>query len=121
MHADFQRVSKTKKLNKKVPLHFINEDTCVGVKIGGGIVSHVITELEISCLPADLPEFIEVDMAAIDVGASVHISDVKMPKGVSSVDLSHGADHDLTVASVIKPRGVAEDAEESADEEGGEE
>ena len=109
IHADFLRVSKSKKVTVKAPIHFINEDTCVGVKMQGGKISHTMTELEISCLPANLPEFIEVDLAEVEVGQIVHISDLKLPKGVTSVALSHGADHDGAVASVSKPKGSAED------------
>ncbi|WP_370979663.1 50S ribosomal protein L25/general stress protein Ctc [Agaribacterium sp. ZY112] len=108
-HADFLRVSKTKKLKMSAPIHFINEASSVGVKQQGGIVNHQMTELEISCLPADIPEFIEVDLAELEVGQSVHISDLKLPKGVESVALSHGADHDQSVAAIIKPRGMGED------------
>ena len=68
LHIDFQRVSANKAINVSVPLHFVNEEQCVGVKIGGGIISHNLTEVEISCLPADLPEYLEVDMKDIDVG-----------------------------------------------------
>lgn len=118
MHADFLRVSKTKKFKTTVPLHFINEDTCEAVKLQGCTIAHSMTELEITCLPANLPEFIEVDFAGVEAGAVIHISDLTLPKGVESVALSHGADHDLTVAIVNKPKGAA--AEES-EEEGGEE
>jgi large subunit ribosomal protein L25 len=122
MHADFLRVSKTKKFNTKVPLHFINEDTCVGVKMQGGTVSHNATELEISCLPANLPEFIEVDLAEVEAGQIVHISDLKLPKGVTSIALSHGTDHDHPVATIAKKKG--EEVEEAEGEapaaEGGE-
>ncbi len=113
LHADFQRVSKTQKLHTKVPLHFINEATSIGVKQQGGQITHNMTELDITCLPANLPEFIEVDLAQVEVGQIVHISDLKLPKGVESVALSHGADHDLPVAAINKPKGAA-----SADEEG---
>lgn len=119
MHADFLRVSATKKLKTTVPLHFINEDSCTGVKIQGGSISHAVTELEISCLPADLPEFIEVDLADVEAGQIVHISDLALPQGVESVALSHGADYDLTVATVNKPKGSA--AEEGEEEGEGEE
>ena len=119
LHADFLRVSKNQKLTVNVPLHFINEDTAPGVKLGGGIVSHSLTELEVSCLPADLPEYIEVDLAEVDLGQIVHISDISLPKGVESVALSHGEDHDLTVATIIKPRGMAE-ADSAEDAEGDE-
>ncbi len=112
LHADFLRVSKTKKITVSVPLHFINEDTCKGVKLGGGSIAHNMTQLEVSCLASDLPEYIEVDLADVDVGQTLHISDLKLPKGVESVALSHGADHDLPVLSVNKPKGG--DAEEAA-------
>ncbi len=124
IHADFLRVSKTQKFNTRVPLHFINEDTAPGVKMQGGKVSHNTTELEISCLPADLPEYIEVDLAEVEIGQIIHISDLNLPKGVESVALAHGADHDLAVASINKPKGSVEEddsAAESDAEEGGEE
>jgi large subunit ribosomal protein L25 len=105
LHADFLRVSASKKLHVNVPLHFINEESSKGVKTGGGIVSHSMTQLEISCLPADLPEYIEVDLADVDVGQILHISDLKLPKGVESVALAHGSDHDLPVAAIHKPKG----------------
>jgi len=120
LHADFLRVSKTKKLHMQVPLHFINEDTCPGVKNEGGLVSHSATQLDISCLPANLPEFIEVDLANLNVGDNIHISDLTLPKGVESVALSHGADHDLVLAAVNKPKGAAVE-ESSEDEAAGEE
>lgn len=112
-HADFLRVSKNQKLTTKVPLHFVNEKQCKGVKNQGGIVNHMITELEIICLPADLPEFIEVDLINLEVGDLVHISDLTLPKGVESVDLTHGEANDLAVAAVIKPRGSSENEDDS--------
>lgn len=116
LHADFLRVSKTQKLTTRVPLHFLNEDTCVGVKIEGGIIQHNITDLEVECLPGDLPEYIEVDMAEQSIGAIIHITDITLPKGVASVALAHGEDHDLAVAMVIKPRAVAVEEEASDDD-----
>ncbi len=107
LHLDFQRVDRTHKIHTKVPLHFINEERSKGVK-AGGIVQHSMTELDIHCLPQDLPEFIEVDLMNLELGDIVHISDLKLPNGVESVALSHGADHDLPVASIVKPRGMAE-------------
>ena len=86
-------------LHTKVPIHFINEDSCVGVKVGGGIIAHSMTELDIMCLPKDLPEYLEVDMAEVELGQTLHISDIILPKGVESVALSHGADHDLPVVA----------------------
>ncbi len=122
VHADFLRVSKTKKLQTSVPLHFINEASSKGVKLQGGQVAHSMTQLEISCLPGDLPEYIEVDLADVEVGQIVHISDLKLPKGVESVALSHGEDHDLPVAAINKPKGSAESEDEGGEtEEGGEE
>ena len=106
LHMDFLRVSKTTKLQTRVPLNFINEDTCVGVKLGGGLIAHTMTDIEISCLPKDLPESIDVDMAEVDVGQIVHLSDLTLPDGVESVSLSQGTDYDLTVATVNKQKAV---------------
>jgi len=114
-HADFLRVSKTQVLRMNVPLHFINESSSKGVKVQGGIVTHNLTELEIDCLPANLPEYIEVDLANVELGQIVHISDITMPEGVESVALSHGADHDLAVATIIKPKGMAEESEDDSE------
>jgi len=120
LHADFQRVSADTKVHVKVPLHFLNEESCKGVK-AGGIVSHTLTELDISAPASKLPEFIEVDLAGLEMDATIHISDLKLPAGVESVDLAHGEDHDLVVASVHKPRGAVEaEAEEGEGEESGE-
>jgi large subunit ribosomal protein L25 len=115
-HLDLLRVSKTKKFTTRVPLHFINADAAKGVKEQGGMVSHSISELEISCLPADLPEYIEVDLVDVEIGQTVHISDLQLPKGVESTQLSHGHDHDLPVASINKPKGVAIDEDDSPEE-----
>lgn len=119
LHADFMRVSQSKPIQMSVPLHFLNEESCKGVKLGGGKVSHTMTQLEITCLPKHLPEFIEVDLADVEVGQIIHISDIKLPEGVESVSLGLGADHDLPVAAVNKPKGSSEDAdsEEGASEE----
>jgi len=119
-HADFMRVSKTQKLRMNVPIHFLNEESSTGVKMQGGIVTRNMTEVEVSCLPGDLPEYIEIDMAEVELGQIVHISDMNMPKGVESVALAHGSDHDLAVATIIKPKGMGED-EPAAEEAEGEE
>ena len=113
LHLDFLRVSKTTKLQTRVPLNFLNEDICVGVKMGGGLIAHTMTDIEVSCLPKDLPESIDVDMEQIDIGQIVHLSDIKMPSGVESVSLSQGAEYDLTVATVNKQK--AADIEEVLD------
>jgi large subunit ribosomal protein L25 len=112
LHADFLRVSKSTKLHTSVPLHFINEASSKGVKLQGGKVVHNLVQLEVSCLPANLPEFIEVDLAEMEVGQILHISDLKLPKGVTSVALSHGADHDLAVVTMLKPKGGSDEEAE---------
>jgi len=104
LHMDFLRVNKKTLLNTKAPIHYTNEDVCVGVKVGGGIIAHTMTEIDISCLPQDLPEYIEVDMSAVELGQTLHISDITFPKGVTSVALSHGSDHDLPIVSINKPK-----------------
>ena len=109
LHADFVRVVAGQKLSAHVPLHFINEATSVGVKQQGGEVSHTITEVEVSCQPQDLPEFIEVDLAKVEVGQIVHLSDIKLPKGVELVALAHG--NDLAVANIHASRVKDESAE----------
>ncbi|MDD0841652.1 50S ribosomal protein L25/general stress protein Ctc [Pseudomonas sp. Gutcm_11s] len=109
MHADFVRVVAGQKLSAHVPLHFINEASSVGVKQQGGEVSHTISEVEVSCQPQDLPEFIEVDLAKVEVGQIVHLSDIKLPKGVELVALAHG--NDLAVANIHASRVKEEGAE----------
>ncbi|MDR0737313.1 MAG: 50S ribosomal protein L25/general stress protein Ctc [Zoogloeaceae bacterium] len=110
LHVDFQRVDARKKLHQKVPLHFVNQDIAPGVKLGGGQIAHVITELEISCLPADLPEFIEVDLKDLQVGASLHVSHLALPQGVSAI--VHG--EDPTIVSCIAKKGGTVEAESDA-------
>jgi large subunit ribosomal protein L25 len=104
-HIDFQRVSTTEKIHVKVPLHFVNAEIAPGVKTGGGIVAHILTEADVSCLAKDLPEFIEVDLAGLEMGHSVHLSEIKVPAGVEFTQLSHG--NDAAVASIAKTRGGA--------------
>jgi len=112
LHLDFQRVDANQKLHLKVPLHFINADIAPGVKQQGGIVSHVLTELEVKCLAADLPEFIEVDLKDLVAGHSIHVSALALPKGVEAA--LHKGD-DPVVASITIPRGGV--ADEAADAE----
>ena len=107
LHVDFQRVDAKKKLHTKVPLHFMNQETNPAVKLGGAVISHVVTELEIECLPADLPEFIEVDLAKIEAGQSVHAKDVPLPKGVALV--AHIDTENPVLASAAIPAGVVAD------------
>ena len=108
LHADFVRVVAGQKLTAHVPLHFLNQETSVGVKQQGGEVSHSAVEVEVSCLPKDLPEFINVDMAKVEVGQIVHMSDLTLPAGVELVALAHGKD--LPIANIHASR-VAKDAE----------
>jgi len=112
LHLDLQRVTATEKLTLHIPLHFLNEDKCLGVKQGGGIISHHLIEVEIRCLPKDLPEFIEVDLAEIHLNQIVHLADLVLPAGVEIVALLAGAEeHNLPVASVHLPRTASETVE----------
>ena len=104
LHADFLRVSSDQMLTLQVPLRYINEDQCQGVKQQGGELSHLESEIEIRCLPVDLPEFIEIDVAELALGESIHLSDLNLPKGVVSIALTQGEGHDLPVASVHQAR-----------------
>ena len=108
LHADFLRIDKSTRLTTHVPLHFINEAFSKGVKIQGGKVVRNLTQIDVTCFPHNLPEFIEVDLANCEIGTIIHISDLKLPSGVVSVALSHGAEHDLAVATVVKPKGAVE-------------
>ncbi|MCH7672370.1 MAG: 50S ribosomal protein L25/general stress protein Ctc [Proteobacteria bacterium] len=113
LHADFLRVSATHAIVVKVPIHFLNEESCVGVRLGGGNIIRTMNEIEVSCLPKDLPEYIEVDMLEIDLGESIHLSDVSLPEGITSVALSHGEESvNLSVVIVQAPKGAAEEEEE---------
>jgi large subunit ribosomal protein L25 len=113
-HIDFQRVSANEKIHVKVPFHFINAEIAPGVKLGGGIVAHILTEADVSCLPKDLPEFIEVDLAKLEMGQSIHLSQLTLAKGVEFVQLAHG--NDAAVAAIAKTRGGAsEDAASVSD------
>ena len=113
-HIDFLRIREDVPIQMHVPLHFVNEEQCPGVKLDGGRLAHNLTELEVSCLPKNLPEFIEVDVAELHVGDSLHLSDVALPEGVSIVALGLGADHDMPVISVTARRGMAEEEEAEA-------
>jgi len=114
MHADFLRVRDDVKIKVHVPIHFLNEEDCAGVKTEGGIIQHAATDIEVSCLPANMPEYVEVDMLDVIIGQIVHLSDIKLPEGVESVALSHGEDYDLSIASVLARKGVSEEEEEEA-------
>jgi len=112
-HLDLQRVSATEKLHMKVPLHFINQETAPGVKQQGGIVSHLMTEVDIACLPKDLPEFLTVDMGNLSLNESVHLSDIPVPAGVEFTQLARGGD-DLAVAAIVAVREEVEEVPAAA-------
>jgi large subunit ribosomal protein L25 len=111
-HIDFQRVSKDRKIHMKVPLHFVNAEIAPGVKEQGGVPNHVVNELDITCLPDDLPGFIEVDMGGLSIGDSIHVTDLKLPKGVEPV--LHKGENPV-VATVIQPVLVTEEETTTAE------
>lgn len=115
LHMDFLRISADVKLTMTVPIHFLNADTAPGVVEGTGVVNHHLNELEIRCLPADLPEFIEVDIGNLGLDEIIHVSQVKVPKGVELMLLAHGADqaHDHAVVSIHIPRVIEEPVDEA--------
>ena len=113
LHIDFQRVAADEKIHVKVPLHFIGGDDSPAVKLGGCIVSAVINDIDVVCLPGNLPEFIEVDLSALDAGHSVHVSQLELPAGVELVVRGEG---DAVVATALKVRGAAADTEDEGEE-----
>ena len=123
-HVDLLRIREDVAMHLHVPIHFVNEDRCVGVKLGGGRLTHNLIEVEVRCLPKDLPEAIDVDVEALDVGDSLHLSDLKLPQGVEIPALALGADHDTPVVGVTARRGGVEEAAaeeaEQADEDAAE-
>ncbi|WP_319242708.1 50S ribosomal protein L25/general stress protein Ctc [uncultured Propionivibrio sp.] len=112
LHVDFQRIDATHAIHQKVPLHFINADMAPGVKLSGGTVSHAINEIDVTCLPQDLPSFIEVDLKDLAGGQSLHVSQLTFPKGVKPV--VHGSDDPVVVAITVKKAAAAEGEEEAA-------
>lgn len=117
MHADLQRVNPNEKLHLRVPLHFIGADVAPGVKTGGGLFIHEANEVDVSCLPKDLPEFIEVDVSGMNVGDHLHLSDLKLPAGVELTELARGEGHDLPVAHIEAPRTGGDETAPAAGEE----
>lgn len=115
LHVDLQRVRDDVEMTVVLPIHFLNEDTAVGVKTGGGKILRNMADVEITCLPGDLPEVIELDLADLDVGGSLHLSDLKLPEGVTSTELSYGEDHDHQVVSCFVPK-AAEEIDDAAPE-----
>jgi large subunit ribosomal protein L25 len=111
LHMDFQRIVADQKIRMNVPLHFVGEEIAIGVKTGGGKVSRLMTDVEVSCLPKDLPEYFEIDVSGLDVDDMLYLSDIKVPDGVEVIELSHGEEHDQPIVSihVIKEQVVEEE------------
>jgi large subunit ribosomal protein L25 len=114
LHVDFQRVDAKKKLHTKVPLHFMNQETNPAVKLSGAVISHVITELEVECLPADLPEFLEIDLAKIEAGQTMHAKDIPLPKGVT-LTISVDAENPVVASATIPAAVVSEESGEAGE------
>ena len=115
LHVDFLRVDASKAVHTNVPVHFINEETAPAIKTQGGHAEHHVNEIEVSCLPSQLPEFIEVDLTNVELGQTLHLSDITLPEGVSSIELAKGESHDLAVVTIKAAKGKA--ADEAADED----
>jgi len=111
LHMDFMRINENELLKMHVPLHFINEEISEGVK-KGGVATHARVDVEVHCLPSALPEYLEIDLANLDLGESVHLSEITLPEGVEIIELTHGEGHDLAVVSIIESR-VAKDDDEA--------
>lgn len=118
MHMDLLRVRADEAITLNVPVHYINEETSVGVKTQGGIVDHLLTDVEVSCLPKDLPEFLEVDVEQVELDQILHLSDLKLPEGVTLVALEHGSDH--AMFAIHAPRRVEEETAVAAEDEAAE-
>ena len=118
-HIDLQRIDENKKLSVSIPFHFLNEEIAPGVKLEGGIVSHIMVEVDISCLPKDLPTYIEVDLINLSIGDSIHLSEIKVPEGVELTNLSE--DNDPIITSVSRPKVVVEEVVAAPESEEGDE
>ncbi len=114
LHLDFFRISASQELTTNIPFRFINEESCLGVKAGGKI-SHNMNEVEIKCLPKNLPEHIEVDVASLEIGSTIHLTDIKVPETIQITQLLLGESHDLSVVTVTAPKQEVE--EKAVDEE----
>ncbi|SET56275.1 50S ribosomal protein L25/general stress protein Ctc [Thalassotalea agarivorans] len=118
MHVDFLRVDAKQEIHTNIPVHFVNEEA---LNKAGAVITHHVNEIEVSCLPKHLPEFIEVDLADVEVGQTLHLTDVALPKGVTSVELAKGESHDIAIVSANAPKASASEDTESADDAAGEE
>ncbi len=121
LHADFQRVEENRQIHLSLPIHFIGEEECVGVRVDGGMISHLMNEVEVTCLPKDLPENIQLDVSQLRIGESLHLSDIQLPEGVQITAFTHGDlhEHDNAVIAVQATRltRTAEEVEEEESEE----
>ncbi len=118
MHMDFQRVLMNEAISVRVPLHYLNEEACFGVKTEGGAINKIENDIGVSCLPGDLPEYIEVDLIDLKLGETLHLSDVKLPSGITATDYVEGDDdHDRAIVAVFQPRAAAEESDEPAADE----
>ena len=118
MHMDLQRVQANVAIRIRVPLHFKGADIAPGVKTGGGMLEHLLNEVEVECLPANLPEYLELDVSTMEVGDSVHLSQIPLPEGVTLVELKH--DNDEAVVAIHQPRGAASSDDGAAEGEASE-
>ncbi|GGX82227.1 50S ribosomal protein L25 [Litchfieldella qijiaojingensis] len=117
-HADFMRIDATHEMTLHVPLHVVGEERCKGIKEQGGVLHVLANDIEVSCLPKDLPEYLEIDITDLGLGGTLHLSDLKLPEGVTSVALSHGEEYDTGIVNITHPtRGIAEEGEEEAEAE----
>lgn len=118
LHADFQRIDENAEISIKVPIKLLNEDNCVGVRMGGGVVSRVLNEIEVLCLPRNLPASIDIDIANIEVGQSVHIGELNLPNGVRLAALAKGGDTSISVVRISTPKGTSDEEDFTSDGEG---
>jgi len=113
LHMDFQRVSENEKIHMHVPIHFLGGENAPGVKAGGQM-THNLSDIEVACMAKDLPEYLEIDVSAMNIGDTLHISDLTLPEGVVSAELAHGADHDQPIVAIHKSRAMSDDDADAA-------
>ena len=111
LHLDFQRIVEDELIRMTVPIHFLNEDAAPGVKTGGGSISHMITEIEVTCLPADLPEYLDIDIAELELDETLYLADLKLPEGVAILELTEDNNPGLVSIHIVKAAPVEEELE----------
>jgi large subunit ribosomal protein L25 len=121
LHMDMQRIVEDEKIRMNVPIHFVGDQTAPGVKLGGGSVSRLMTDVEVTCLPRDLPEYLEVDISQMELDDMLYLSDIKLPEGVDIIELLHGEEHDQAIVSIHVLRTASAEEETTAAPEAGEE